>query len=90
VGAGVELKSNSGLLKVHTEALKILNVSQVLIANACNPSNLWRPVMPATQETEIRRIIVQSQFGQTAPETLSKLPNTKQGWWSGSSDRVPA
>jgi hypothetical protein len=43
------------------------------------------PVIPATQEAEIRRIQVQSQPRQTVLETLSrKKPFTKKGWWSGS------
>jgi hypothetical protein len=43
------------------------------------------------QEAEIRRIEVQSQPGQIVCKTLAqKIPNTKQGWWSGSSGRAPA
>jgi hypothetical protein len=38
------------------------------------------PVIPATQEAEIRRITVQSQPRQI----LKKKPITKKGWWSGS------
>jgi hypothetical protein len=38
----------------------------------------------ALQEADIRRIMVKSQ------PPLSKKPITKQGWWSGSSERVPA
>jgi hypothetical protein len=42
-------------------------------------------VILATQMTEIRRIVVQSQPGQIIHETLSrKKPFTKKGWWSGS------
>jgi hypothetical protein len=38
------------------------------------------PVIPATQEAEIRRIVVQSQSGQVALETLSqKKKITKAG-----------
>jgi hypothetical protein len=45
----------------------------------------------ATQQTEIKRIEVQSQHGQIVFETLSKNPSqkkpiTKKGWWSGSSE----
>jgi hypothetical protein len=41
----------------------------------------WQtPVIPATQEAEIRRIAVRSQPGQIAQETLSrKKPITKKG-----------
>jgi hypothetical protein len=43
------------------------------------------PVILATQETEIRRIMVQSQPWQIVHKTLSrKKPFTKKGWWSGS------
>jgi hypothetical protein len=43
------------------------------------------PIILATQEAEIRRLVVQSQPWQIVFETLSqKIPNTKQGWWSGS------
>jgi hypothetical protein len=34
------------------------------------------PIILATQEAEIQRIMVQSQPGQIVPKT----PNTKQGW----------
>jgi hypothetical protein len=44
-----------------------------------------RPVILATQEAEIRRIVVQSQSGQIVWENLSqKNPSQKKGWWSGS------
>jgi hypothetical protein len=43
-------------------------------------------VILATQEAEIRRIAVQGQPEKTVHEkTISKIPNTKKGWWSGSS-----
>jgi hypothetical protein len=43
------------------------------------------PVIPATQEAEIRRIKVWSQPGQIVRKTLSrKNPSQKKGWWSGS------
>jgi hypothetical protein len=44
------------------------------------------PVILATQEAEIRRIVGQSQPGQIIHKTLSqKNPTTKKlGWWSGS------
>jgi hypothetical protein len=44
------------------------------------------PVILATQEAEIRRIMVQSQPRQIVQETLSqkKKKPTKQGWWSDS------
>jgi hypothetical protein len=36
------------------------------------------PVILATEETEIRRIVVQSQPGQIAPETLSGKNSTQK------------
>jgi hypothetical protein len=45
-------------------------------------------VILATQEADIRRIMVQSQ--SKTNRHISKKPNTKQGWWSGSSGRVYA
>jgi hypothetical protein len=42
-------------------------------------------VILATQETEIRRIVVESQPGQIICKILSqKTPLPKKGWWSGS------
>jgi hypothetical protein len=38
----------------------------------------------ATQEAEIRRIMVQRHTGQIISETLSlKYPSQKKDWWSG-------
>jgi hypothetical protein len=43
------------------------------------------PVIPATQEAEIRRIEAQSQPGQIVWETLSQEKSIiKKSWWSGS------
>jgi hypothetical protein len=43
------------------------------------------PVIPATQEAEIKRIMVQSQPEQIVCKTLSrKNPSQKKGWWSDS------
>jgi hypothetical protein len=43
------------------------------------------PVILATQETEIRKIMIQSQLRQIVHETLSrKYPSQKKGWWNGS------
>jgi hypothetical protein len=41
------------------------------------------PVILATQEEEIRRIMVQSQPGQIVCKTLFQKPITEKGWWSG-------
>jgi hypothetical protein len=49
------------------------------------------PVILPTWEAEIRRITVKVSPRQIVCETpISKIPNTKQGWWSGSSGRAPA
>jgi hypothetical protein len=44
------------------------------------------PVIPATQEAEIRRIVVQSHIGQIVQEIQSqKYPKQKKkNWWSSS------
>jgi hypothetical protein len=49
---------------------------QTSVAHTCNP---------ATQEAEIRKIMVRSQPGQIVlQDPISKNPSQKQGWWSGS------
>jgi hypothetical protein len=47
-------------------------------------------IILATQESEIRRMVVGSQPGQIVHKTLSPKTQHKKSWWSGSSDRVPA
>jgi hypothetical protein len=38
------------------------------------------PVIIATQEVDIRRIMVQSQLqANSSPDPISKMPNTKKG-----------
>jgi hypothetical protein len=50
----------------------------------------FTPIILATQETEIRRIIVRSQPQQIVCKTLScKKPFTIKGWWGGSRCRPP-
>jgi hypothetical protein len=47
------------------------------------------PVILATQEAEIRRVVVQSQPWQIVRETLIlKKPITQKSWWSGSRRRL--
>jgi hypothetical protein len=49
------------------------------------------PVILAIQDTEIKRITIQSQpQANSLRDPISKIPNIKQGWWSDSSGRVPA
>jgi hypothetical protein len=49
----------------------------------------FTPIILATQEAEIRRIVVQSQpKANSSQDPISKTPNPKKGWHSGSSDRV--
>jgi hypothetical protein len=49
---------------------------------------MFTPVIPATQEAEIRRISVQSQTRQIVHKTLSqKKKITQKGWWSSSKCR---
>jgi hypothetical protein len=41
------------------------------------------PIILATQEAEIRRIMIQSQPGQIVYKTLPQQKNiTKMGWWN--------
>jgi hypothetical protein len=48
------------------------------------------PIILATLEASIRRIKVQMHPGQIVLDPFSKILNTKQNWWSGSSGRMPA
>jgi hypothetical protein len=45
------------------------------------------PVIPATQEAETRRTMVQSQ-ANSSRDPILKSSITKQGWWSGSRYRL--
>jgi hypothetical protein len=48
-------------------------------------------IILTTQKAEIRRIEVRSLPGHVVfIDSFSKIPNIKQGWQSGSSDRVPS
>jgi hypothetical protein len=47
------------------------------------------PVILATEEAEIRRIVVQSQLRQnSSQDPLSKNPSQKKDCWSGSRYRL--
>jgi hypothetical protein len=44
-------------------------------------SHLWlMPLILATQEAEIRRIVVQSQHSNSLRDPILKKPITKKGW----------
>jgi hypothetical protein len=46
------------------------------------------PIILATQEAEIRRIVIHSQPRQIVPQDpISQKPFTKKGWWNGSRGR---
>jgi hypothetical protein len=48
-------------------------------------------ILAATQEAEIRRIMVQSQpQTNNSQDPISKNPSHRKGWWSGSSGRASA
>jgi hypothetical protein len=53
--------------------------------------NWWlTPIILATQEAESRRIKFQSQpEANSSRDPISKISNTKKGWRTGSSSRVP-
>jgi hypothetical protein len=42
-------------------------------------------VILAIQEAEIRKMEVQGLPRISSRDPISKIPNTKKGWWSGSS-----
>jgi hypothetical protein len=49
------------------------------------------PVILASQGADIKRIVVQSQpQANSLRDSTSKIPNTKMGWYSVSSGRMPA
>jgi hypothetical protein len=48
------------------------------------------PIILATQEAGIRRIMVQSQSqANGSQDPISKISNKNKGWWSSLSGRVP-
>jgi hypothetical protein len=48
------------------------------------------PVILATQEAEIWKIVVWNQFqANSLQDPILKIPNTKQGWKNGSGGRTP-
>jgi hypothetical protein len=53
--------------------------SQALVAHTCNPS------YAGDRDQEDRDL--KPAHGNSFQDPSSKIPNTKKGWWSGSSDR---
>jgi hypothetical protein len=49
-----------------------------------------KPVVLATKETKIRRIVIQSYSGQVVWKPYFKNIQHKNSWWFGSSGEVPA
>jgi hypothetical protein len=45
----------------------------------------FTPIILAIQEAEIRRITVEATWAKSSRDPISKIPNSKQDWWSGSS-----
>jgi hypothetical protein len=98
VHADIVMKQISQLLEffkefrdsdLHSIAVQIsINLDKIKFKFGC----WWlTPVILATQEAEIRRVMVQSQCWQIAHETLCrKKSNTVKGWWSDSSGRASA
>jgi hypothetical protein len=57
----------------------------ILFERLCVGRQWLTPAFLATQEAEIRKIIVQRQSRQIVPQDpILKIPNTKKGWCSGS------
>jgi hypothetical protein len=57
-----------------------------------NHAGYWwlMPIILATCEADIRRSSVQRQPLANIQDPILKIPNTKQGWESGSNGKVPA
>jgi hypothetical protein len=57
---------------------KAILYSQVLVAHACNPN------YPGGRDQEDHHS--RSALANSSKDPISKISNTKQNWWSGSSD----
>jgi hypothetical protein len=68
--------------------MQVLKSSDILTRMAISARHWWlTSVILATQEAEIRRIMVRSQQGQILLKTKSqkkKKKITSKSWWSGS------
>jgi hypothetical protein len=61
---------------------KITIMSQALVAHTCNPS------YSGGRDQEDRGL--KPAWANSFQDPNLKIPDTKQGWWSGSSDRAPS
>jgi hypothetical protein len=57
-----------------------------------NKARCWwlTPVILATQEADQKDHGLKPTQANSSRDPISKIPNTKQGWWSGPSGRAPA
>jgi hypothetical protein len=68
-------------------ALRRLRQPELHIKNLRAQGTVLMPVIPATQEAEIRRIVVQISPGQIFVRPYLKKTHHEKGWWSGSGCR---
>jgi hypothetical protein len=71
--------------KLFNLVLAIAIKQEKKITNPC-----FTPVIPTAQEAETRRIVLGGQPRANSSRHPTEIPNTKKGWWSGSSGRGPA
>jgi hypothetical protein len=72
------------LFSLYNTYLQGFFLNDILIFCYFTMENGFVPVILATQEAEIRRILVSDKPGQIVLEILSqKYPTQKKDWWSG-------